>query len=141
MFEYSEDAAELVTTLQRLARAGEIPFVYDSAMSEGATVAVMRAHDVYDVLRAAETNGNNYGIGTEVIIARLKQWDQSYGITFSGIGFDWVSVKLKRVPGDVLGLAREVYEFCPDVVDQGVGDVAALAGEIEETHTIYLWWD
>ena len=37
--------------------------------------------------------------------------------------------------------ANEVYEFCPDIVDQGVGDVEKLAAGIAATKEVYLWWD
>jgi hypothetical protein len=146
MFEYTytENPWELVAALRRVAPGGETPFVYESAnpfTGRGATVAIMRARDVYDVLRAAETNGNNHDVGTEEIIARLKSWDASYGITLSGIGFDWLRLELTRLPPDIQAFAREVYEFCPDTVEQGVADVDALALEIERTRVVQLWWD
>ena len=37
--------------------------------------------------------------------------------------------------------AREVYAFCPDVVDQGTETVEALAAEMKQENTVYLWWD
>jgi hypothetical protein len=41
----------------------------------------------------------------------------------------------------MVAFAREVYAFCPDVVDQGTGAVEALAAEMSRTNTLYLWWD
>ena len=37
--------------------------------------------------------------------------------------------------------AKEVYTFCPDVVDQGVGSIEALEEAIKEMHGVWLWWD
>jgi hypothetical protein len=35
-----------------------------------------------------------------------------------------------------------MYKFCPDIVDQGVGDVAALAETLREPRPrLYFWWD
>lgn len=55
------------------------------------------------------------------------------------LGFD--EAVFKKTPADMDAFAREVYEFCPDVVDQGVGTVHALAREMRKTGALYLWWD
>jgi hypothetical protein len=34
-----------------------------------------------------------------------------------------------------------MYEFCPDIVDQGVGTVARLAQELSKSRKLYFWWD
>ena len=46
-----------------------------------------------------------------------------------------------KQPADMDAFAREVYEFCPDVVEQGVGTVKALADEMRRSGILYLWWD
>jgi hypothetical protein len=33
-----------------------------------------------------------------------------------------------------------MYQFCPDIVDQGAGSISALASELEKG-AIYFWWD
>jgi len=38
-------------------------------------------------------------------------------------------------------LSHEMYEFCPDVVDQGAGSVEELERGIKLTNSFYLWWD
>jgi hypothetical protein len=38
-------------------------------------------------------------------------------------------------------LAKRMYDFCPDIVDQGVGDVKELAAELKRTGKLYFWWD
>jgi hypothetical protein len=34
-----------------------------------------------------------------------------------------------------------MYEFCPDIVGQGVGSVAGLAKELNKSQKFYFWWD
>jgi len=34
-----------------------------------------------------------------------------------------------------------MYEFCPDIVDQGCGDVQTLAKDLKKTQRLYFWWD
>jgi hypothetical protein len=87
------------------------------------------------------TNGWNYDISPDMIIARLKQWDAGFGLVLRGVAFDWVEAEFKTHPQDMLAFAKEVYEFCPDVVEQGTETVEALAEEMTRSNVLYLWWD
>lgn len=104
-------------------------------------IAVVRARDPYDVLRLLGTNGWNYGIGPWAVADWLKTWDGRVGLTVIGAGFDWTEARITRPPADMLPFARAVYQFCPDVVDQGTGSVEELAKEMKKSGTVYLWWD
>jgi hypothetical protein len=53
-------------------------------------------------LKAKRTNGENYDVSTEDIIARLRQWDAKNGIETTDIEFDAVTVRFARNSGDVL---------------------------------------
>ncbi len=104
-------------------------------------VSIMRAESPFEVLAAMGTNGANYNLSTEQVIERLKAWDARYGLVFREIGTDTVAAEFKRRPPNMLEFAREVYAFCPDTVDQGVGSVAKLASQMERTNSVSLWWD
>jgi hypothetical protein len=41
----------------------------------------------------------------------------------------------------MLAFAREVYQFCRDVVEQGTETVEKLAAEMKRSNRMYLWWD
>ena len=58
-----------------------------------------------------------------------------------GIGFDFCECEILNKGIDYAKLAAEVYEFCPDVVEQGTDTVEALEEEMSDTGIIYLWWD
>jgi hypothetical protein len=133
---------EAMRTLQTALGGAHVVFRSEQNFGHGSDrVAVLRSSDRYDALRTMGTNGTNYDIHTESIITRLRQWDRRYGLILVGAGFDWVEVELRRVPADWMSLAREVFKFCPDVVEQGTLTVAALAAEMTRSRTIYLWWD
>ena len=68
-----------------------------------------------------QTNGINCDITTEDVIEKLTQWDELYGIEISEVEYDRVIVKFSRLPENLAALAMEIYEFCPDVIDQGYG--------------------
>ncbi len=84
--------------------------------------------DKFADLRDRGTHGINFDLRTEDIIARLSQWDQAYGLDLSEVDTDRVGFVLKRLPDDLDSFVREVYDFCPDTVDQGFGCFADAYG-------------
>lgn len=42
------------------------------------------------------------------------------------------------MPSDLLNFAADIYEFCPDVVNQGCGSVSNLIETIEVTGQVLL---
>lgn len=140
----AEKADAVARKLQTAAPSGWIAFVSAHNFGIGGQldeVSILKAASFADVLRVMGTNGWNYDIGPDKIIARLQLWDQRYGIVLRGAGFDWLEAAFQREPPDMAAFAKEVYEFCPDVVEQGTGTVEALVAEMKRTQTVYLWWD
>ena len=75
------------------------------------------------------------------VLERYRNWDEKYGLRLNGAGMDWLFAEFENPPSDWTAFAREVYEFCPDVVDQGTGSVESLASEMKRMRGVYLWWD
>jgi hypothetical protein len=137
-------ARRTVQRLQEKAGAGYSVFISErnyGIKGRPDSVSLLKTSDPYDMLRTMGTNGWNYEISPEMVIARLKKWDAAFGLTLSGVGFDWVQARFQRRPANMLEFAKEVYAFCADVVEQGTGTVEALAEEMKRTNTLFLWWD
>ncbi len=137
-------ALPTVQRLQRTVGAGYFVFISErNYRIKGApdSVSLLKTSDPYDALRTMGTNGWNYDISPEMVIARLKAWDARFGLVLHGVGFDWLEARFKRPPENLLEFAKEVYAFCPDVVDQGTGTVDGLAKDMRRTNTLFLWWD
>jgi len=47
-----------------------------------------------------------------------------YGIFSTGC--DWVEVVFVNPSYNMITFAKELYEFCPDIVDQGTGNIESL---------------
>ena len=103
-------------------------------------VGLLPTTDKYGVMAAMETNGDNYGIGTSGVIAWMKDLEKDHPFVLTGIGFDYMEGHLTGPVTDAQSLAQRMYEFCPDIVDQGVGDKDKLAAELEKGR-LYFWWD
>ncbi|WP_462428027.1 DUF4253 domain-containing protein, partial [Fusobacterium varium] len=89
-------------------------------------VAIIKGRDKFDILKYRRTDGINYGLGTEDIIDKISEWDKKYEIDIIGCSRDWVLIKLNKLPQNLDEFSKEVYEFCPDIVDQGVGSLENL---------------
>lgn len=66
------------------------------------------------------TNGANYDLDTGAILRRLKEWSQRCELAILGAGFDWVELRFQTLPINLEEFAEEVYDFCPDTLDQGI---------------------
>ena len=104
-------------------------------------VALFPRSDRYEILRLMGTNGWNYDIGPDSVIAWLRALERDHPFVLTGMGFDWVEGRFRSAIGDADALARRFYAFCPDIVEQGTETVAALARELMESQRLYCWWD
>ena len=98
--------------------------------------------DMFAPLVEAETNGDNYDISTEDIIARLKKWQKICSFRISGVDYNTVTLKFDTLPKDIKAFVREAYELCPDLVqiDEDV-DLPMLEKQLPKTRKLDLWWD
>lgn len=104
-------------------------------------IAIIKGNNKFDVLRYRRTDGINYGLQTEDIINKVSEWDKKYKIDIIGCGRDWVWIKFDKLSEDLNGFSKEVYEFCPDIVDQGVGSIEKLKESMIINKELFLWWD
>jgi hypothetical protein len=86
----------------------------------------------FAVIREANTNGANYGLSTDDVIARLTKWQSLCSFTVTGAGHDKVEIEFETLPADMDAFARDLYDFCPDLVDQGTGCVHEMIEAMEE---------
>ncbi|MCI4568062.1 DUF4253 domain-containing protein [Lysobacter sp. CFH 32150] len=125
----------------RLAGTPYRAYLLDDAFGTGPDKVAVVKRDDYGYLAIVRTDGINHDLDHSKVMERYKRWDAKYGLKLVGAGQDWLEAEFRNPPGDWLAFAKEVYEFCPDVVDQGTGEVSVLAKEMEKSNTVYLWWD
>ncbi len=102
-------------------------------MSSEPALFILRAEDQFEALRTFHTNGDNYEVSNADVLAKLQSWNSSYGINIVGVKHDVVALTFEKLPDNLLAFAQEVYEFCPDIIDQGYASEAEDSDEnIEE---------
>ena len=84
-------------------------------------VVILRSTDDLEIVRLRSTNGSNYDVLTNDIIGRLQDWKKLCEFTVAGAACDWIALTFQSIPNDICNFAAEVYLFCPDSVEQGVG--------------------
>jgi hypothetical protein len=80
----------------------------------------------------------------EYHVAALRFWSREFAAEVVGISGDTINLRAARRPKSresAMKLAREQYGYCPDIVDQGVGTISALAATLMASEWWYLWWD
>jgi hypothetical protein len=80
----------------------------------------------------------------EIHVAAMRRWSSDYGAEIVGMTGDVINIRVKRRPATreaAIELAREQYAYCADIVDQGVGDISALAAGLMAADWWFFWWD
>jgi ankyrin repeat protein len=94
-----------------------------------------------EVLAAFQTNGANCQVYTPDVIRWLDELEKTQPFLMTGAGFDWCGGTFTKPLVDSKKLAKQMYEFCPDIVTQGTQDVSRLALELKKTQRFFFWWD
>jgi hypothetical protein len=48
---------------------------------------------------------------------------------------------MEQLPPDLKKFTKEIYEFCPDVIDQGYGSMKDMIKSYKEDKYFWMWWD
>lgn len=104
-------------------------------------IGIIKGTDQYDILKVMHTNGDDDDISHEEVVEKLKGWEKRFAFDIIGAENDWVEIDFRIIPRDIKVFADEIYDFCPDAVDEGAGSLAALIKEINTTKKLMLWWN
>ena len=89
-------------------------------------------NDPFAAVREAGTSAPNYDIDNDAIIERLTKWQALCTFTVEEADGDSIEIKFETLPADMDAFVRDLYDFCPDLVDQGTGCVHEMVEAMEE---------
>jgi hypothetical protein len=141
-FNCEEDKAKLIVNNLKpgFKERGYLIFVFGIDYNNN-SVALIRGSEETEIIKYRRTDGINYGHENKDIVSKIEKWNNTFGLSVVGCGVDWLELKFSHLPGDLNKFAEEVYEFCPDSVDQGVESIENLKELIKQMYGIWLWWD
>jgi hypothetical protein len=120
-----------------LSRGGYLFYSRDIVSKNGDVVALLPTTNVYRVIAALETNGQN---STDDLIAWLRQLEQAQPLVIMGIGPDFIDGKFTTPVKDARALVRQINQICPEGGDSP-SQIAAQADHLKKTGRLFLWWD
>jgi hypothetical protein len=88
---------------------------FTSLMAEGEA----KSADDLEIVRLKRSAGGNYDVSAEDVLQRLAMWRCRCDFEVLGAGGSWVAIRFKTLPQNICQFAEEIYEFCPDSVEQG----------------------
>jgi hypothetical protein len=137
----------VLSTIRKQLGPGWVAFIGTSRWlgeekhEDAVEIVVGPGRDQFDILRHARSNALNYDMGTEALVKKLRAWDALADIDIFHAETDTIEFTIGKLPADLSKWAADMYAFCPDIVDQGVGSVEKLEKALRLTKEGYLWWD
>ena len=106
-------------------------------------LAEIPAKQPWEVFAWLPFGGWNECPDTPVLMSVSKYWFEEYGAVPALVTQDILEFSLPSSVGKARAeqLAKEQYFWCPDIVDQGIGSVKALANQLEDSTVWFFWWD
>lgn len=104
-------------------------------------IAIIKCKDQFELIKFAQTNGLNYDVTNEHVIDKLKKWNSVSPFIIVTADEDRIEADFIELPTDLESFAKDIYEFCPDVIDQGAGSEEDLIKYFKTEKSFWLWWD
>ncbi|MFN8606982.1 MAG: ankyrin repeat domain-containing protein [Vulcanimicrobiota bacterium] len=138
---HSQKRQGVDTLLLQRAYAPRGAFVFEPTSRDG-PLAVLPAKDWVAALAVMQTNGANCGLSSGDVLNWMLELQNTQPFELRVIGRDVLSGSFLGPVVEPGCLARKMYEFCPDIVDQGCGSVKALERELAKSPaSLFFWWD
>lgn len=77
-------------------------------------------------------------------VAILRHWHERWGtelVAMTGATVELLAARRPHTGDESLAVAIEQYLYCPDIVEQGVDSVDALADSLAKSPMWFFWWD
>lgn len=107
-------------------------------------IIVLPTQDPAEAIAMLRYGGWNACPPPEEHVAAFRSWRERFGFEPVCVGHDIIEGRVSRRPTDqaaALALARELFAYCPDLVDQGTDDLATLAAILMVSDWWFFWWD
>lgn len=89
-------------------------------------------NDSLAAIREAGTAAPNFDLDNDAIVNHLAHWQSLCEFKVTAAAGDRANIEFITLPADMDAFVRDLYEFCPDLVDQGTGCIHEMVEAMEE---------
>ena len=114
---------------------------FDDKLNSYYDVTLISAANMFDVIKLMNTNGLNYDVTNEQVVEQMKVWDNLVKFKLVVADEDRIEAKMTSLPADLDSFVNEIYNFCPDVIEQGYRDIDEMKADYLKNKYFWLWWD
>ncbi len=121
-----------------------VDLVARAVSAEPRRLGLVRVERPADVVAAVGWEGALNYTDARSLSTVLRSWEDRFGAVVVGLGFDVMTLAVRRPPAtddEALRVAAELYAFCPDQVQQGTDSIAAYAKLLKDQVRWDFWWD
>jgi hypothetical protein len=105
------------------------------------TLWILPTKNKFAVMAITDINGCNYGIENLLVIRWMNRLNNDQPFFLTGCGMDFMSGRFCAKIKDPNAMAKRMYKFCPDIVDQGTETEKNLGDELGKNNEFFFWWD
>lgn len=104
-------------------------------------IVIIDNSDPFKLIERIGTHGINYDVYNHDVLRKMKEWDQDVDFVFVVVDESRIHAYMQKLPEDIQQFSSDVYDFCPDVIDQGYGSMDVMISDYKESKYFWLWWD
>ena len=114
---------------------------FDDAYNTYHDVIIAPASNQIDLIKFVGTDAVNYDLMNDDIINWFSKRQAEFEFNIIVADFDAIEANIVSEPKSYKALAKEIYKFCPDVIEQGHDDMAQLVKHLKDYKHMWFWWD
>lgn len=137
------EIGEWPTEPQRIYEQPIVAHDLDGRLLKEVLVVLVPTTDATTVPAILKWGGWNSCPRPEIHVAVLRSWRDRFGAELIGLTRDCLELRVSDPPQSrelAFEVAKEVYAYCPDSIDQGSGTYAPVAAMLMGSQW-FFWWD
>lgn len=114
---------------------------FDDSYESYYDIVIAPVSDQLELIKFVGTEPVNYGLSNEDVIEWFRKKQNEFEFDIIVADLSRIETVIKSDPESYDKLGKEIYEFCPDVIDQGHSDMDELVEYLETSKHMWFWWD
>ncbi|MDO1500094.1 DUF4253 domain-containing protein [Winogradskyella maritima] len=114
---------------------------FDDSYKSYYDIVIAPISDQFDLIKFIGTEPVNYDLSNQDVVEWFRKKNTEFDFDIIVADFDRIETIIKSEPKSYEKLGNEIYEFCPDVIDQGHSDMNELIQHLKKNKHMWFWWD